>query len=153
MARARRTARSARSKGEPARPDGDRAVVPVVAEELAVTTRRVPTGGVRVRKTVARREAVVDEPLLREQVEIERVAVNRPVEAAPPVREEGDTVVIPLVEETLVVEKRLMVREEIRITRRRVEARDPRRVTLRSEQVEVDRVPPADPSPPPGAAA
>ena len=79
--------------------------------------------------------------------------VNRPVEAAPPVREEGDTVVIPLVEETLVVEKRLMVREEIRITRRRVEARDPRRVTLRSEQVEVDRVPPADPSPPSGAAA
>jgi uncharacterized protein (TIGR02271 family) len=127
-------------------------VLPVVAEELAVETRRVPTGTVRVRKTVEQRETVVDEPVVREQVEIERVAVNRPVAAAPPVRQEGDTVVIPLVEETLVVEKRLVVREEIRITRRRVETREPQRVALRSETVAVDRVP-ATGSPPRSDAA
>ena len=47
-------------------------IVPVVAEELTVEKRRVARGTVRVRTRVETREEVVDEPLLREEVAIER---------------------------------------------------------------------------------
>jgi hypothetical protein len=61
----------------PARPG--RTVVPVVAEALAAGRRRVPSGRLRVRK--AARRVVVDEPLVREETRVERIAVNRPIEA------------------------------------------------------------------------
>ena len=45
------------------------------------------------------------------------------------------------VEEVLVVEKRLMLREEIHIRTQRIETHQPQRITLRSEDVQVERVP------------
>ena len=82
---------------------------------------------------------VVDQPLLTEEVEIERIAINRTIEEPVPVWREGDTLVIPLVEEVLVVEKRLVLREEVRIKKLRKETHTPEEVTLRQEQVEVVR--------------
>ncbi len=116
------------------------AVVPIVAEEAEFTKRTVETGTVRIRKTVREREQVVDQPLYREEVQVERVPVGRPMEGPVEARQEGDTMIIPVVEEVLVVEKKLMLREELRITRRRVEIRDPQAVKLRSEEVEVERL-------------
>ena len=118
----------------------DEVVVPVVAEEVEVGKRRVETGKVRVRKTVKTTEQVVDQPLIHEQVEVERVAVNRVLDAPVGPRQEGDTLIVPLLEEVLVVEKRLMLREEIRITRRRTEHQSAQTVTLRREDATVERV-------------
>jgi uncharacterized protein (TIGR02271 family) len=87
---------------------------------------------------------MVDEPLLREEVTVERAAINQIVNEPVPVRYEGDTMIVPVLEEILVVEKRLVLKEEIRITRQRVEQREPQRVTLRSEEVIVERVDPSD---------
>ena len=115
-------------------------VVPVVAESVEVGKRRVETGRVRVRKTVRTTEKVVDEPLIVEEVEVERVPINRVIAEAVGPRQEGDTLIVPLLEEVLVVEKRLMLREEIRITRRKAERRSPETVTLRSEEATVERV-------------
>jgi len=110
-------------------------------EELDVRTRRVETGaGVRVEKTIEEREESIDEALLREDVDVERVVVNRVVDAPVAVRYEGDTMVVPVLEEVLVVEKRLVLKEEIRITRRRSEFRDPQRVVLRREHAAVERI-------------
>lgn len=117
-----------------------RIVVPVVEERLNVDKRTV-TNTVRVRKTVHENEQVVDEPILQEDVDIERVPVGREVDGPVPVRYEGDTMVVPLMEEVLVVEKRLIVREELRITRRRTELREVRRETLRAEEATVERLP------------
>ena len=128
------------------------AVLPVIVEELDVRKRFVETGRVRVTKTVDEREEVVDEPLRREEVDVERVAVNRLVDGPVELRQEGDTLVIPLLEEVLVVEKRLMLREELRVTRRAVEEHRPRRVVLRSERATVERLP-AAPADDPGAAS
>ncbi len=114
-------------------------VIPVVAEELEIEKRTVPTGRVRLTKTVHEREEVIDEPLLQEDVAVERVAINRVVDTPGEVRYEGDTMIIPLLEEVLVVEKRLMLKEEIRITRQRTETHKPQRVTLRSEEVNIER--------------
>jgi len=115
-------------------------VVPIVAEELNVRRRQVETGKVRIAKTVREHEEVVDEPLLQEEIDVERVAINRPVDTPPPVRYEGDTLIVPLLEEVLVVEKRLMLKEELRVTKRRVETREPQRVTLRREEAAVERL-------------
>jgi hypothetical protein len=66
--------------------------------------------------------------------------MNVPVESATGVRYEGDTMVIPIFEEVLVVEKRLVLKEEIRVTRRRTSFRSPQRVTLRREVPTVERI-------------
>jgi len=120
------------------------AVVPVLAEDLEVQKRSVETGKVRITKVVHEREALVDEPLWREEVEVTRVPMQRVVEGPVPVREENDTTIISVVEEVLVVEKRWMLREEIHLRKQRLETHQPQQITLRSEDVQVERVPHAD---------
>jgi uncharacterized protein (TIGR02271 family) len=120
--------------------EGQSLVVPVMVEELDVQKHRVETGRVRISKVVREHEERVDEPLLREEVIIERVPINRFVEEAIPLRSEGDTIIVSLLEEVPVVEKRLMLKEELRITVRRVEARKPTSVTLRSEEATVEHI-------------
>ncbi|KYF75130.1 hypothetical protein BE11_39660 [Sorangium cellulosum] len=123
----------------------DELVVPVVAQELEVKKRTVESGRVRVTKEVRERVEEVEEPLARERVFVERVAIDRVVTEPPATRQEGDTLIVPVVEEVLVVEKRLVLKEELRITRvRSVEMSSPAHVTLRSEDVRVERVPPRE---------
>lgn len=124
------------------RSGGAAAVIPVVAEELDVERRSVETGRVRVTKRVEAHEEVVDAPVLTEEVLVERVPVNQFVDAAPQPRQEGDVLVLPVLEEVVVVERRLRLKEEIRITKRVTEARDPQTVTLRSEDVKIERIAP-----------
>jgi len=118
----------------------ERLVLPVIVEELHVAKRAVETGRVRITKVVRESEEVVDEPLLREEVSVERVPVNKVVEGPMPVRHEGDVMIVPVVEEVLWVEKRLLLKEELRIQKRQVEEHAPQRVVLRSEEVIVERV-------------
>jgi uncharacterized protein (TIGR02271 family) len=115
-------------------------VLPVIQEALDVGTRQVETGRVRIRKVVHEWEEIVDPPLWREDVVLERIPVNRVIEAPVSVRTEGDTLIIPLLEEVLVVEKRLLLKEELHLTKRRVETHTPQRVTLRREEPIVERV-------------
>lgn len=119
--------------------ESERVVVPVVAEELRVGKRTVETGVVRVRKLVREHEELLEPTVTREEVQVERVPVGRVVDAIPEPRHEGDTLVIPVLEEVLVVEKRVMLKEEVRVTWRTVEERSPQRVVLRSEEVVVER--------------
>ncbi|HEU4597590.1 MAG TPA: YsnF/AvaK domain-containing protein [Pyrinomonadaceae bacterium] len=120
--------------------EGDSVVVPVVAEQLDVRKRVVEGGGVRIRKTVREREEIVDEPLMREEVRVERVPVGRIVDGPVPVRHVGKTMIVSLLEEVLVVEKRLMLKEELHITKEEIETYRPQRVRLRSEEAFVERV-------------
>jgi uncharacterized protein (TIGR02271 family) len=115
------------------------AVVPVIEEELKVDKRTVESGGVRIRRVVTERERTIDEPLGREEVTVERVAIERFVEGPQQSRREGDVLIIPVVEEVLVVEKRLVLREEIRISKRWVEERRPQKVTLRRDEPIIER--------------
>ena len=117
---------------------GDRLVVPVREEVLVPTTRPIELGQVRIHKRV---ETVPYETLVdvrRDDIEVERVAINQPVDAVPAPRQEGETLVIPVVEEVLVTEKRLLLREEIRVTRRQITEAVPVRDTVRREVVEIE---------------
>ena len=121
---------------------GTRIVLPVVREELNVDKQSVDSDrGVRIEKKIEQHEEVVDLPLMRDELVVEHVArdVLLPAGEMPSTREEGDTTIIPVLEEVLIVEKRVRLREEIRITRRRHETHDPQHVVLRSEQIDVRR--------------
>lgn len=115
-------------------------VVPVVAEELSVERQQVQTGGVRIAKRVHEEEKTVDEPGFAEEVEVKRVPVGRVLKAPAEVRHEGNTLIVPVMEEILVVEKRLVLKEEIHITRRRRTVHNPQRVILRREEAQVERL-------------
>jgi len=113
--------------------------VPVIEEELEVGKRRVEGERVSVRTVPRERTEVVEQPLESMEVEIERIAIDREIDTAPDIRNDGDTTIIPVVEERLVVEKRLFLREEIHVHRRRVVTRFRQNVTLRSQDVVVER--------------
>ncbi len=128
-------------------PSDDTRVIPVIEETLDVQKRQVETGGVRIIKVVHEREEVVNVPRVREEVTVERVTLNRLVDTPVSMRQEGDTLIIPLLEEVVVMEKRLMVKEELRITKRRIEEQASQQVTLRREEVVVERLDPSKQQP------
>jgi stress response protein YsnF len=133
-------------------PNGqDTLTVPVVREEVQVDKRLVDTGrGVRIHKTVAELPCHIDERLLRDEVEVSHVPVDRivPLDAAPATRYEGETLVIPILEEVLVVERRVRIKEELHITRTRHEEHHAETVMLKAEQVSVERFDEAGDRPP-----
>jgi uncharacterized protein (TIGR02271 family) len=120
--------------------EGEPLIFPVIVEDLDIQKRRAETGRVRISKLVHERKELIDEPLLREEVTIERVGVNQVVDGPRPARYEGGTLIIPVLEEVLVVEKRLMLKEELYVTLRRVETHNPQHVTLRCEEAIIERV-------------
>ncbi|SMF71236.1 conserved domain-containing protein [Azospirillum oryzae] len=116
------------------------AVIPLHDESVTVGKQRVERSRVRVTTRVSEREETVREALEHEEATVTRVPIDREIDAHPGIRQEGDVTVIPLVEEVLVVERRLILREELHIrkSRRIVEVEQP--VTLRSEEAVVERV-------------
>jgi uncharacterized protein (TIGR02271 family) len=113
--------------------------VPVIEEELEVGKRRVEGDRVSVRTIPRERTEVVEQPLESMEVEVERIAIDREIDTAPEIRNDGDTMIIPIVEERLVVAKRLFLREEVHVRRRRVVTQFRQNVTLRSQEVVVER--------------
>jgi len=105
----------------------------------------ITTGPVRVEKTMQEREEVIDEPLVTERVDIERVVRNQPVDGPLPVREEGDTIIVPVVKQVLRIEKEWILTEEIRLTRRFEEHPAGESIPLEEEKVEVLEAPRAWP--------
>ena len=112
-------------------------VLQLHAERLDVRRRVRQTGEVRVAIQTRSRDEQVDEQLNRREVRVERVAIDRFVDQMPEIREEGETTVIPVVEEILV--RRLFLKEEVRVTR--IDTTHPHRetVTLRYQDVVISR--------------
>ena len=118
----------------------DEAVVPVLAEELVVDTKAVPVGGVRVHRRVLEHEEEIELPLMREHLDIRRVILNQDVDGPLPVRQDGDTIIVPIVEEVLIVEKRFRLKEEVHMTRRAFEEMHRERVVVRRQEAEIERL-------------
>lgn len=119
-------------------------IIPVVEEQAVVTKRKTLGEGVRVRILVREAQQVIDEPLATEDIEVVRTPLDRWVDAPIPVRRDGDATIVTLVEEVVVVEKRLRAIEEIRITKRRSLRHEPQQVTLRREEAVVERLQPPE---------
>ena len=120
----------------------DEAVLPLHAEQIAVTRHKLERK-VQVHLRTIDREHAVDELLTHERVEIERVPIGRQVDAVPAERQEGDTTIIPVVEEVVVVHRQLVLKEEIRMRRVRITEHHREIVTLREQEATVERDEPA----------
>lgn len=116
----------------------DEAVLPI-AEEVLRAEKRDRVGRVRVRTTTQEHREIVAQDLARDEVSVERVPVDREVDAVPAIREEGDVTIVPVLEEVLVVEKRLVLKEELHIRRRRTTEHVEEPVTIRRQHAVVDR--------------
>jgi stress response protein YsnF len=123
-----------RTSSAPERNDDNEIVLPLYAEEISVSKRVVPTTSVQISTITHQHEEVINEMLRRERVEIERVAIGERVEVMPEVREDGDTLIVPVVEEVARVERYLVLKEEIRVRRIRSEEPYQERVLLRKQE-------------------
>lgn len=115
------------------------AAIPLAEERVSVTKREVETGRLRIQVSVEERQHAVPVELSHDEVEVERVPVNKAVSHLPSVRLEGSTTIIPVVEEVMVMEKRLVLVEEIHVRRKSVAETRQMPVMLRAEQVRIDR--------------
>lgn len=133
------------SADNPAHPKGDPGeteVIPLVEDEVRVGTRDVVTGRVRVRTVTDTVEETVRQDLQGVSADVERVPVDRmldPGSPPPQPRVEGSVTVVPIVEEVLVVEKRLLVKEEVRITLRDTTESVEVPVQLRRQRAVIER--------------
>jgi len=116
-------------------------VLSVVEERLQIGKRTVEGEGVRVRVVTDEEQTPASVTLRHERIEVEHVPVGRVVERAPPVREENGVTIIPIMEEVVVTETRLVLKEELHV-RRVVETREHQQtVLLRRQRAEVERLP------------
>jgi uncharacterized protein (TIGR02271 family) len=115
------------------------ATIPLVEERLKVTKREVETGRVRVHVNVEERQEMLTQQLSRDDVQVEHVPRGVRVTEIPHVRLEGGTTIVPVVEEVMVVEKALVLVEEIHIRRSSVSETVEVPVTIKSERARVER--------------
>jgi stress response protein YsnF len=113
-------------------------VLPLHKEDVAVS-KRVRKTLVRASRTTTTRDIAVEEDLRHDHVVVERVAIGRIVDAVSPIRQEGDVTILSVVEEIVVVERRLMLKEEVRLRRVQTTGRHVETVTLREQGVTVTR--------------
>src|SRR6476619_6455378 len=90
--------------------------IQLAEEQLEISKREVERGRVVVRTRVEERDEIAEIALQQQDAMIERVPRGVPIETAPAEREEDGVLIIPVVEEQLVVTTRLILKEEIRIT-------------------------------------
>ena len=121
-------------------------MIPLFEETMSVSKRVVPTSRVQVSRVTHSQEQLIDELLHREQIEVERTTVNKPIDAMPSIRQEEDIIVIPVVEEVVRVERSLLLKEEVRIRRIRTTERFQENVTLRKQEAVINRLPIAPPA-------
>jgi stress response protein YsnF len=113
--------------------------IPLHEEEVSVSRREIKKANVQVALVTGTREQLIDEELTHVRVEIERVPIDRTVEVMPPTRQEGDITIIPVVEEIVVVERRLVLKEEVRVRRVSTKEQHQETVVLRQQEAVVTR--------------
>ena len=96
-------------------------------------------GGIRLRKVVHTDVKLIDEELYAQSVQLTRVPINREVEGPVDIRYENGMTIIPVVEERLVVRRQLVLVEEIHVGHSSHITRKPQSVTVRREEMIVER--------------
>lgn len=110
----------------------------VYEEQAKVNKKTVEKGKVRIVKKVATNDEKINVDLKSEEVEVERVPLNKYVDYPPDVRYEGNTTIIPVIKEVAVVEKKIVLVEEIRITKKINFSEEERTIPLKKEEIIVE---------------
>ena len=107
-------------------------------EEVRTGVREREAGSVSARKSVRTEREVVRVPKRREEVEIARVPVEGEASGATEADIGEDEVILRVFEEEVVVTKRVVLKEEIRLRKRVAWDEEAVEVDLRKEEVEID---------------
>ncbi len=116
--------------------------VPIVEEQAVVHKQTMDGDSVTVQTRVGETTQWAQETLLEEDVSVLRKPKDQWISVAPEIREEEGVIIIPVVREVLHVEKRLMLVEELHVTRSKKERSIRIPITLRHTVVEVTRTEP-----------
>ena len=109
-------------------------------EETAQISKELrESGTVSVSTKTLIRDELVSQDLTHTHVEVTTVPIGRAVDAIPAVREEGDVTIFPVMEEVLVIERRLMLKEEVHIRKVRTVEHHQETGALRYQQAVVSR--------------
>jgi stress response protein YsnF len=111
----------------------------VVQERLSVEIERTETGSVRVRKVNYDEIQEIPVALRTESVEVQRVQINRPVAEEYGPRQEGATLIVPVFEYVPVTEWKLMLKEEVRITKSTSKVNAVHRASVQKQALIVER--------------
>jgi len=120
--------------------ENEQLVVPLVEEYLEVNKQWVQSGEVLIRKHVETSTQTVPVDVEFEEVQVDRVPVNRPLAYGEKTEPwwDGDVMVVPVIEEEVVVMKRQVLREEVRIYKRRTSRQETVSDTVRSERITIE---------------
>ena len=105
-------------------------------EELKVGTRKREVGKVRIHKRVRTERERLRVPKRREEITVERVSAGD--ESSPEVEIADEEIRVPVIEEEVVVEKRPVAKEEIRIRKEIVEDSEVIDEEVRREEIDID---------------
>jgi stress response protein YsnF len=126
--------------GQP--PEAETICIPLSGEDLDISRRQREKSVLRVEVVTHVREERIDALLTHQHVDVTRVPIGRYVGAMPDLREEGDVTIIPVVEEVLVVERRLLLREEVHVRTARIVERHVETVPVRQQEAVITRASP-----------
>ena len=113
--------------------------IPVVEETAFIDKREIETDRVKVHTVVETSEQMVREALASRNVKVTRVPVDRVVTTVPEIRTENGVTIVPVLEEVLVIEKRLILKEEVHIQQELSQETVEVPITLRKQRAVVER--------------
>jgi uncharacterized protein (TIGR02271 family) len=114
--------------------------IPIVEENVHIDKKIIEKGKVIISKSIKEESEIINLPVANEEVTIERVSINQILDKPPEaIRYEGNTVIVPVLQEITVIEKRILLVEEIRITKTSISSTETKEITLRKEEVKIER--------------
>jgi uncharacterized protein (TIGR02271 family) len=126
---------------EPAEVESDGAERPrldLLEERLVARKREQQIGEVVIRKEVEEVPGRLDVETFHDEVEVEHIPVGRVVNEREEPRHEGDDLVVPVYEEQVVMVKRLVLKEYVRVRRTRATEHQVYTDTLRRDRLVVE---------------
>lgn len=116
------------------------AIIPVIEEDVQITKKVIDIAQVNISKTVNESTETFQIPLSSEEIVVKRIPINEYVDTMPPAsRYEGETMIIPVLKEVAVIEKRMMLVEEIHVSKLKTENIETVDVLVKKEEVNVTR--------------
>jgi stress response protein YsnF len=121
--------------------ENERHTLPVVEEQVTIRKGKRVTEALQAHTVTHEHEQPVEAELSVQAIEVERIPVGRFVDHPIPDRQEGDTTIISVIEEVATLDVRLKLVEEVRITRHTRTHAVADTVTVRRQDVIVERKP------------
>ena len=120
--------------------EGEEIIIPIVKEEIHIDKEIIESGKVRIIKTISEEKSSVEVPIKHTEVHVEHKPKNEYVDANhQAIRYEGDTMIVSVLKEVVVVQKKTLLVEELHITNTQKQEIYKEDVILKSEHISVER--------------